>query len=76
MEIAMVAVKSSNIRAIGYDKETQVLAVEFTNGVYKYAAVPPEVHEAMMASDSVGKYFHAAIKGHYEIIERPQKEEK
>lgn len=58
-----VPVASSNIAAIGYDLDTQILEVEFTNGdVYQYMGVPSEIHEAFMASDSKGKFRHAYIR--------------
>jgi len=59
-------VTSSNIRAIGYDMETQILEVEFNNGsVYQYHGVPVNEHEAIMNAESKGKYFNANIKNNY-----------
>ncbi len=59
-------VSSSNISAIGYDSDNQVLEVEFTNGsVYSYSGVPPGEHEGFMNTDSKGQYFHANIKNRY-----------
>lgn len=56
-------VSSSNIRAIGYDPNTQVLEVEFTNGsVYQYANVPNELHEALMSAGSHGSFFGTEIR--------------
>jgi hypothetical protein len=59
-------IKSSSIASIGYDPETQILEVEFRHGgaIYHYAKVPPEKHAALMASDSIGKHFHAYIRTH------------
>jgi hypothetical protein len=60
----MKTVKSSNIRAVGYDPEIKVLAVEFSSGgVYHYPDIEPHHHEAMIGADSVGGYFHKHIKG-------------
>jgi len=60
------AVSSSNIGAIGYEAETQTLEVEFLNGsIYQYAGVSVEEYEAMMNSDSKGKYLNTNIKGRY-----------
>lgn len=61
-----VPVNSSNVSSIGYDVDGQVLEVEFHNGsVYQYAGVPPSEHEALMTSDSKGKFLHANIKSRY-----------
>lgn len=59
-------VKSSQIASVGYDPEKQVLEIEFRHGgnIYHYANVPPEKHAALMASDSIGKHFHAHIRTH------------
>lgn len=59
-------VTSSNIRAIGYNPETQTLEVEFNAGsVYQYTGVPSSEHEAIMNADSKGTYLNANIKGRY-----------
>lgn len=61
-----VPVESSNVRAVGYDPATKVLEVEFTSGsAYAYDDVPAEVHEALMAAGSVGRYFNTNIKSAY-----------
>jgi hypothetical protein len=59
-------VSSSNIGAIGYEAETQILEIEFINGrVYQYSGVSIDEYEAMMNADSKGKYFNANIKNRY-----------
>jgi len=61
-----IPVSSSNISAIGYDADNQILEVEFTNGaVYSYSGVSSDEYEGFMSSDSKGKYFHANIKNRY-----------
>lgn len=63
------SVSSSNISAIGYDADTQVLEIEFTNGaIYQYSGVPPGEHEGFMNADSKGKYLHANIKNRYAML--------
>lgn len=63
-------VTSSNIRAIGYDSDSQTLEVEFNHGaVYQYAGVPQDEHDGMMNADSKGKYLNANIKGHYSYMQ-------
>jgi len=60
-------VKSSHIRSVGYDEATRTLQVEFNNGkVFNYADVPLAVHREMIYAESVGRYFHAAVKSRYE----------
>jgi hypothetical protein len=59
-------VKSSNVRSVGYDKETSTLAVEFNGGsVYHYHDVPKEVHENLIASRSVGGFLSSNIRGKF-----------
>lgn len=56
-------VASSNIAAIGYDPEKQILEVEFINGgVYQYFNVPREVYDNFLSSGSMGRYFQDNIK--------------
>lgn len=62
-------VSSSNISAIGYDSDSEVLEVEFTSGaVYSYSGVPLGEYEGFMNADSKGKYLHANIKGSYPYV--------
>ena len=61
-----VPVTSSMMRAVGYDSNSQTLEIEFNSGsVYNYLGVPQDEHDAMMNSDSQGKYFNANIRGRY-----------
>ena len=72
--ITMQAVKSSTIRAIGYDGADRTLRVEFNSGgLYNYKDVPRASYDAMMAAESVGKFFAANIKPHFKF-ERIEKE--
>ncbi|MFH1659720.1 MAG: hypothetical protein FD131_329 [Rhodocyclaceae bacterium] len=62
-------VSSSNISAIGYDSDSEMLEVEFTNGaVYSYSGVPLGEYDGFMNADSKGKYLHANIKGRYPYV--------
>lgn len=59
-------VKSGMLKAIGYDAAKQVLSVEFADGgIYEYSGVPPEVHEKMLASDSIGKFFASGVRDQF-----------
>lgn len=57
---------SSNVASIGYDTNTMMLEVEFTNGsVYQYFDVPETEYEALISASSVGKYLNQNIKARY-----------
>lgn len=59
----MTPVKSSNVAAIGYNPERQVMTVKFKNGgQFDYHGVTPDEHQACMAAPSVGKHLHSAIR--------------
>ncbi len=58
-----VAVSSRSLRSLGYDLDEQALEVEFHNGsVYRYEQVPPEVVQALLEADSLGRYFNQVFK--------------
>lgn len=57
------AVKSSNVKSIGYDPEKRLLEVEFANGgVYQYEDVERNIYEAALAAKSIGSYVHTYVK--------------
>jgi hypothetical protein len=59
----MQNVESSNVEAIGYDAENFTLRVRYLNGrTYDYSGVPETTFEALLNSDSVGKYLNSAVK--------------
>jgi hypothetical protein len=62
-------VKSSNIRAIGYDKSTEILEVEFhTSGVYQYFEVPEDIYKKLLSSSSIGSFFQKNIREKYRCL--------
>ncbi|MBE8988740.1 KTSC domain-containing protein [Nostoc sp. LEGE 12450] len=64
--IAMLPVSSSMAIAVGYDRDEQILQVEFQSGsVYQYLGVDEDTWEDLHASDSVGSFFNQEIKGRY-----------
>jgi lysyl-tRNA synthetase class 2 len=66
--IAFPLLKSASIvvKSFDYDKETQKLRVEFSNGaVYQYHDIPEEVYKTMKDAPSVGQYFNAEIREKY-----------
>ena len=58
--------RSSNIDAVAYDPPTSTLYVKFhASGWYAYKNVRQEDHDNLIAAESVGKHFHAAIRSKY-----------
>ena len=58
------AVTSSNVASVGYENGT--LEVEFKNGaVYDYSDVAPEEYQALLGSESVGKFVASRVRGRY-----------
>ncbi len=66
-EIKMHPVVSSNILAAGYDKDTKVLQITFSNGAtYTYQNVPLAMYEGIFTAESAGKFVQQFIvKGKY-----------
>lgn len=70
-QIQLTPVKSSNISSVGFDTASKTLAISFKgSGVYYYQDVNPSTYSEMMASKSVGKFFHANIKGQFKSVKR------
>lgn len=59
-------VRSSNVKAVGYDAATALLEIEYHNGsVYQYRGVSQAAYDALRAAPSVGGYLAAHIKPQY-----------
>jgi hypothetical protein len=59
-------VESSMIKSIGFDPNTSTLEVEFNSGaIWQYYDVLESTYYEMKSASSIGKFFHANIKGHY-----------
>jgi hypothetical protein len=57
-------VSSSMMNAIGW--ENGVLRIQWSSGKHTdFRDVPEEVFNAMLTSESVGKFYHANIKGKF-----------
>lgn len=57
-------VESSCLSSVGHQGTT--LELEFRTGsVYAYAEVPADEYCALLAAPSLGRYFHAHIRGRY-----------
>jgi hypothetical protein len=64
--VRRVPVQSRAIASVGYDRATNVLELELTEGeVYRYFAVPRRVHDELLAADSIGRYFLSQIRNRY-----------
>lgn len=67
-KIKMRAVSSSNIAKVGYDDQSKVLVVQFTNGTtYHYTMVAKADYLNMLAADSIGKFFRKNIANKYKF---------
>ena len=55
--------KSSKLRAAGYDERLRVMEIEFANGdVYEYKSVSPELFRQLMSSPSPNSFFEDKIE--------------
>lgn len=58
-----IPVSSSNISAIGYEKQSQILEISFLNGsIYQYYDFPEHLYSGLMNASSHGRYLNAYIK--------------
>ena len=61
-------VRSSNIKAIGYDQTSNILEIELNNGhIYQYFDVPNKIYLSLIDAASKGKYSHSGIKSRFEF---------
>jgi hypothetical protein len=61
MEIQLV--KSSNVKAVGYEVETKTLQVEFkSGGIYQYAGVQPEMYADLLKAESIGRFVSQVVR--------------
>jgi hypothetical protein len=61
-----VAVNSTGLRSVGYRPSKHTLEIEFHSGrLYRYFRVPEAVYQALMAAESLGRYFNAHIRRSY-----------
>ncbi len=59
-------VKSSSLRAIGFDHQLSILEAEFSNGgVYQYFGVPLRIYRGLLAAASKGSFFNAHIRDNF-----------
>ena len=66
MSVEMKPVNSSNVYAVGYDTENQIVHVQFLNGSeYIYKGVSQHEFEGLLNAPSVGSYLHRNYKNIY-----------
>ena len=62
-------VDSSAANAVRYNAKRRWLDVEYSNGRrYRYFDVPAEVHQELLAADSIGTYLNQCIKPDYRYV--------
>lgn len=66
VDIEKYYVSSSNVEAIGYNPDSQILRVWYLNGsIYDYLNVPQIEFDGLQSAPSVGSYLSRSIKGSY-----------
>jgi hypothetical protein len=70
--IERLPIDSSNLKAVGYDADRQILSVEFhpaagndQGSIFHYYNVPVVVFEDMGTAESRGRFYSQHIRGHY-----------
>jgi len=61
-------VDSTSLASVGYDRASAILEVQFRDSgdVYQYLDVPETTYRALLAAESLGRYFNREIRGRYE----------
>ena len=61
-----VAVRSSSLARLSYDRRQAILEVEFRDGtVYQYAGVPLRTYHGLLQAGSKGSYFNHYIRSRF-----------
>jgi hypothetical protein len=64
--VNLVKVDSTNLQAVGFDKQSKTMRILFNEGaMYDYFGVPEKVHGSLMEADSLGSFFQQNIVGRY-----------
>ncbi|RXE56809.1 hypothetical protein ABH15_01220 [Methanoculleus taiwanensis] len=60
------AIESAGLKSIGYDREMEILRMEFeSGGVYEYFGVPPAIYDDLLAAESPEWFFREFISERY-----------
>ena len=63
MSLILSSVKSSNVKAVGYSKNTGILGVQYPDdSLYLYANVPETIFDELQAATSVGSFLAKNVK--------------
>jgi hypothetical protein len=67
----MPYVQSSALEQVSYDETAQTLCATFRDfgRTYIYREVPQELYDGLIFADSLGSYFNAHIRDHFEFRE-------
>lgn len=64
VKVPIEPITSSNLAGIGYDRERQLLAIQFKSGaIFYYADVDLDLATALYTAGSRGSYYSKHIKG-------------
>lgn len=58
--------RSSFIRRVCYDKANEYMLINLNGTYYHYCQIDPETVTALKTADSMGRYFNAEVKGHFD----------
>ena len=60
-------VQSLAIEAVAYDEHAHVLTARFreTGRTVVYEDVPQEIYDSLIFAESIGRFFHDHIEGHF-----------
>jgi KTSC domain len=63
--------RSSFIRRVCYDKRERYMLISLNGTYYHYCNIPESTVAALMNSDSMGRFFNAQVKGHFDCRLNP-----
>jgi hypothetical protein len=58
--------RSSLVRRLCYDAKEKYVVVNLTGTYYHYCEVPPAIVTAWRSAESMGRFYNASIKGHFD----------
>ncbi len=63
----MIQVRSTAIRAVGYDQSTQRMRITFEQGDSRdFCGVPLHVYDGLMSASSKGAYYNDHVRDRYQ----------
>jgi hypothetical protein len=63
--------RSSFIRRVCYDKAKSYMVISLNGTYYHYCSIPGGTVDALMAAPSMGRFFNAEVKGHFDCRLNP-----